>query len=349
MVAEDAPRLAISQIGQARDHQQRKRQRAELRIADHIGHRREQLRLDPLEGEQREIGGDDDQGGEEDRPRNLQRGIARVVYGERLVRLGLATPQDGVGHDDGAVHDDPEIDGAKRQEIGRDVREMHHDEGYRHRERNGDAHDQRAARAAEKHDENDEDEANSHEYGVRNLVDRRIDQVRPVDIGHDLHALRFQAVIELGHLGMDAVHDTRWVFAAQQEDDAFDDVIPFVIAKDAVALLIAQLQLAEVPHEDRRSVALCDHDVAHVIECLDEANSPHDVAEVSPRQNAAAGLVRSDRKWADRNNLTIAVARGAFGERSVDDMLQVWLDIVYMDDAEFNRLVEERKTKVAGR
>jgi hypothetical protein len=32
-----------------------------------------------------------------------------------------------------------------------------------------------------------------------------------------------------------------------------------------------------------------------------------------------------------------------FGERSVDDMLQVWLDIVYLDDAEFQRLVEERK------
>jgi hypothetical protein len=35
-----------------------------------------------------------------------------------------------------------------------------------------------------------------------------------------------------------------------------------------------------------------------------------------------------------------------FGERSVDDMLQVWLDIVYLDDAEFQRLVEERKGKV---
>jgi hypothetical protein len=36
-----------------------------------------------------------------------------------------------------------------------------------------------------------------------------------------------------------------------------------------------------------------------------------------------------------------------FGERSVDDMLQVWLDIVYLDDAEFQRLVEQRKTKSA--
>jgi hypothetical protein len=36
-----------------------------------------------------------------------------------------------------------------------------------------------------------------------------------------------------------------------------------------------------------------------------------------------------------------------FGERSVDDMLQVWLDIVYLDEAEFNRLIEERKGKPA--
>ena len=30
-----------------------------------------------------------------------------------------------------------------------------------------------------------------------------------------------------------------------------------------------------------------------------------------------------------------------FGERSVDDMLQVWLNIVYLDDAEYPRLVED--------
>jgi hypothetical protein len=35
-----------------------------------------------------------------------------------------------------------------------------------------------------------------------------------------------------------------------------------------------------------------------------------------------------------------------FGERSVDDMLQVWVNIVYLEDAEFQRLVEERKSKL---
>jgi len=36
-----------------------------------------------------------------------------------------------------------------------------------------------------------------------------------------------------------------------------------------------------------------------------------------------------------------------FGERSVDDMLQVWLNIVYLDDAEYNRMVEQRNAKPA--
>jgi len=36
-----------------------------------------------------------------------------------------------------------------------------------------------------------------------------------------------------------------------------------------------------------------------------------------------------------------------FGERSVDDMLQVWLNIVYLDDDDYNRMVEERKAKPA--
>ena len=38
-----------------------------------------------------------------------------------------------------------------------------------------------------------------------------------------------------------------------------------------------------------------------------------------------------------------------FGERSVDDMLQVWINVVYLDDAEFNRLVAERKAKQSGK
>jgi mono/diheme cytochrome c family protein len=34
-----------------------------------------------------------------------------------------------------------------------------------------------------------------------------------------------------------------------------------------------------------------------------------------------------------------------FGERSVDDMLQAWINVVYLDDAEFQRLLKERQSK----
>jgi hypothetical protein len=36
-----------------------------------------------------------------------------------------------------------------------------------------------------------------------------------------------------------------------------------------------------------------------------------------------------------------------FGERSVDDMLQVWVNVVYLDDAEFQRMIDGRKTRPA--
>ena len=53
-----------------------------------------------------------------------------------------------------------------------------------------------------------------------------------------------------------------------------------------------------------------------------------------------------DNTSANRRNPDPTMWAG-FGERSVDDMLQLWINVVYLDDAEFNRLVEERKTKTA--
>jgi hypothetical protein len=49
-----------------------------------------------------------------------------------------------------------------------------------------------------------------------------------------------------------------------------------------------------------------------------------------------------DNTSANRRNPDPSMWAG-FGERSVDDMVQVWLDIVYLDDAEFKRQVDARK------
>ncbi|MEQ1909969.1 MAG: hypothetical protein ABMA15_14160 [Vicinamibacterales bacterium] len=55
-----------------------------------------------------------------------------------------------------------------------------------------------------------------------------------------------------------------------------------------------------------------------------------------------------DNTAANKKNPDPAMWAG-YGERSVDDMLQVWLNVVYLDDAEYNRLVAERKAKQSNR
>jgi hypothetical protein len=69
-----------------------------------------------------------------------------------------------------------------------------------------------------------------------------------------------------------------------------------------------------------------------------------DVAPLLPAGTVLHMIGIHDNTAANRRNPDPAMWVG-FGERSVDDMLQVWLDIVYLDDAEYQRLVDERKAR----
>lgn len=69
-----------------------------------------------------------------------------------------------------------------------------------------------------------------------------------------------------------------------------------------------------------------------------------DVAPLLPAGTVLHMIGIHDNTSANRRNPDPNMWAG-FGERSVDDMVQVWMDIVYLDDAEFKRLVEERKAK----
>ncbi len=114
--------------------------------------------------------------------------------------------------------------------------------------------------------------------------------VGAVEIGHDLHVVGLEPLVELGDLGVHALQHARRIFAAQQQHGALDRVVVVVLAEDAVALLVAQLQLAEVAHEDRRAVVLGDDDVAEVVERLHQADAADDVAELAAVEHAAAGI-----------------------------------------------------------
>jgi len=69
-----------------------------------------------------------------------------------------------------------------------------------------------------------------------------------------------------------------------------------------------------------------------------------DVAPLLPAGTVLHMIGIHDNTSANRHNPDPNMWAG-FGERSVDDMVQVWLDLVYLDDADFNRMVAERKAK----
>ena len=100
------------------------------------------------------------------------------------------------------------------------------------------ADDQRAARAAEKQDEHDQNQPDAFEDRMRDRVDGGLDQAGAVEIGNDLHVLGLEPRVELDDLGLDALQHARRVLAAQQQHDALDGVVDVVLAEDAVALLV---------------------------------------------------------------------------------------------------------------
>ncbi len=128
------------------------------------------------------------------------------------------------------------------------------------------------------------------EHRALDLVDRCVDQVRAVEIGHDLNVVGLQLRVEFGDLGMHAFQNARRIFVAQQQHGSLDDVVLVVLADDAMALLVAELELAEIAHQDRRAVVLGDDDVAEIVERLHEADAADHVAELAAIEHAAAGI-----------------------------------------------------------
>ena len=67
-----------------------------------------------------------------------------------------------------------------------------------------------------------------------------------------------------------------------------------------------------------------------------------DAAPLLPAGTVLHMIAIHDNTSANRRNPDPSMWVG-FGERSVDDMVQVWLDVVYLDDAEFQRQLAVRK------
>ncbi len=85
-------------------------------------HRLEHLSFDAAEEEDGNVHEKDDQDAEEDRSRDFRAGLAdRAPASSPGSRLRRQPPEDVFHHDDRAVHDQAEVDGAETHQVARDA------------------------------------------------------------------------------------------------------------------------------------------------------------------------------------------------------------------------------------
>ncbi len=287
-VLEHLGRLAIGPVRQARNQQQRHQQGTEQREADRERHRREQFVLDALESEQRQVGDDDDQHAEEDRPRDLARRRQDVVAVQLAFGILFAPAQDVLHHHDGAVDDDAEVDRAQRQQVGRNLEVVHQDERRQQRQRDRDGHDDRRARAAQEQQQHDRHQRHALDERLAHRMHGGVDQLAAVDIRHDLHVLGQDVLVQVAHGVVHAGHHARRVLVLEQQRDALDGVRVVVHAQDAVPLAVTQHHAAEVLDQHRHAVLLADDDVAQVVEVADQAHAADHQSLLAALHDAAA-------------------------------------------------------------
>ena len=134
------------------------------------------------DGDQRHADGED---GEADLLRALQRG------GKGL-HAGFEVARDVLHHHDGVVHHKSGGDGQRhqRQIVERVAEQVHHGEGADQRNRDGDAGNERGARAAQEEEDHQDDQANGTDQRLLDGVDRGANGRGAVEHDGGLDALR---------------------------------------------------------------------------------------------------------------------------------------------------------------
>ena len=183
--------LAEQEAGQHRRHDHGEDQRAQQRERHRPRHGLEQPAFHALQGEDRQIGGDDDGDGVEDRPLDLVRGLANPLMRSvvPLSSRGAQMADDVLDHHHRAVHHHAEIQRAQRKQIGGNLLQVEANRGEQERKRNRQRDDERAAHVAEKQEENDDHQDDALGQVVQDRVGGEVHQVAAVDEGNDLHAL----------------------------------------------------------------------------------------------------------------------------------------------------------------
>jgi hypothetical protein len=105
-------------------------------------------------------------------------------------------------HDHGAFDDHSEIQGAKRQQVCRNMLQAEASGGEEQRERHGDGDDDCPAGIPQKQQENDDHQNNAFREVVQDGMGGEVHQVAAVDKGNHLNASGQNVIVHLFDLGV---------------------------------------------------------------------------------------------------------------------------------------------------
>ncbi len=291
--------VAADRVGEQRRHERHRQDHGpEQRERQRVRDRREDLSLDPLEGEDRQEGEDDDGLREQDRVAELDHGV--LERGEPpavgpVCRVGVVGGDREPDHErldqhHRAVDDDPEVHRAERDQVCRQPAPVDHDERDEERQRDDRGDDQRRAPVAQEDHEDRDHQRGAEREVLRHRLHGVVDEVGALVDRDDLHARRQPRFQSRQALVQRLDHELR-VLALDHLHDALDDVVALVETDDPGARARARLHRGrDVADEDRAALAARDGDALDVLDRAEEPDPAHDERLLAPAQEPAAGV-----------------------------------------------------------
>ena len=166
--------------GQHGHQRQRQDHRARQGEDDRQRHRPEQLPLDPLERQDRQVDDHDDQLAEHRRLADLD---GRVADDVELLPAGAVVgqvPDAVLDHHDRAIDDQAEVDRAQAHQAAGDPDPFHHRDGEEHRQRDRRGDDQPGPEVAEEGEQHGDDQDGPLEQVPLDGLEHLVDQVGPL-------------------------------------------------------------------------------------------------------------------------------------------------------------------------
>src|ERR1700757_1985925 len=212
--------------GEHGNYRQRKNQRTNKREPHGVRHRMKQFSSWAGECVDGQITRDNDSDGIKDRSIDVARGCKNYI--RQFVIGAVAQAEfavDVFDHDDGAVNDDAEIDGADGEQVRGFARQIKKDEGEQQSKRNRQRGNDSGAETHQEKDQHDQDEHHAAQKISLDGVRRDANEVAAVIVRANLHVQREQRLVDLVGFFLYAFEHILCLLATAHQDYALDGVV----------------------------------------------------------------------------------------------------------------------------